>query len=278
MWRETPPDVPALPRANILGVGVHAITMAEAIARIEAWIAADARSYVCVTGMHGVMESQSDDELRRIHNRAGMVVPDGMPNVWLGRAATGRPVERVAGPDLMPRLLARSGGTGHRHYFYGGAPGVPELLSDRCRAAFPGLQVAGTYSPPFRPLTAAEEETVAARLDAARPDVVWVGLSTPKQERWMARFRPRIAAPVLIGVGAAFDLLAGRTTRAPAWMQRSGLEWAYRLGNDPRRLWRRYLTHIPPFVVRTALQRSGFGRYPLDDGTGTASAGAEMAS
>jgi N-acetylglucosaminyldiphosphoundecaprenol N-acetyl-beta-D-mannosaminyltransferase len=278
MSRDAPPDAPPLPRANILGIGVHAITMAEAVARIEAWIAAGTRSYVCVTGMHGVMESRSDDELRRIHNRAGMVVPDGMPNVWLGRAATGRPVERVAGPDLMPLLLARSGRTGHRHYFYGGAAGVPEQLAERCRAAFPGLHVAGTYSPPFRSLTAAEEAAVAARIDAARPDVVWVGLSTPKQERWMARFRPRLGAPVLIGVGAAFDLLAGLTTRAPAWMQRSGLEWAYRLANDPRRLWRRYLTHIPPFVVHAALQRTGLGHYPLDDETAAASAGAGMAS
>jgi N-acetylglucosaminyldiphosphoundecaprenol N-acetyl-beta-D-mannosaminyltransferase len=254
-----------LERANILGVGVSALAMAEAVGRIEHWIGAGAREYVCVTGMHGVMESQSDPALRRIHNRAGMVVPDGMPLVWLSRAATGRPVERVAGPDLMPRVLARSAATGHRHFFYGGAAGVPERLADRCAARLPGLRVAGTYSPPFRPLSVREEDEVAARIDAAAPDVVWVGLSTPKQERWMARFRPRLRAPVLIGVGAAFDLHAGLARRAPAWMQRSGLEWAFRLAHDPRRLWRRYVHNIPRFIALVALQQLGLARYALDD-------------
>jgi N-acetylglucosaminyldiphosphoundecaprenol N-acetyl-beta-D-mannosaminyltransferase len=265
MSRSATDVLPALPRANILGVGVSAITMAEAVGRIEAWVEVGARAYVCVTGMHGVMESQRDDELRGIHNRAGLVVPDGMPNVWLGRAATGRPVERVSGPDLMPRILARSATTGHRHFFYGGAAGVPERIVERGAARFPGLCIAGTWSPPFRTLTTAEEDEIVTRIEEARPDVVWVGLSTPKQERWMARFRPRLSASVLIGVGAAFDLLAGLTTRAPLWMQRSGLEWTYRLASDPRRLWRRYLTNVPRFAVRAALQHAGVTRYTIDD-------------
>ena len=253
-----------VPRANILGVGVSALNMAMALEIIEGWIERREPHYVCVTGVHGVMESQRDEELRRIHNRAGLVTPDGMPLVWLSRLQSFHHVERVYGPDLMLALCERSVAKGYRHFFYGGAEGVPEQLASVLQKRFPGLQVAGTFSPPFRPLTADEDDRIVQMINAAAPDIVWVGLSTPKQERWMAGHRERLTAPVLIGVGAAFDFLTGRKPQAPRWMQRAGLEWLFRLLTEPRRLWRRYLYHNPRFVLLVLLQWSGLRRFEKD--------------
>jgi N-acetylglucosaminyldiphosphoundecaprenol N-acetyl-beta-D-mannosaminyltransferase len=250
-----------VPRANILGVGVSALNMAMALEIIEGWIERREPHYVCVTGVHGVMESQRDGELRRIHNRAGLVTPDGMPLVWLSRLQGFHHVERVYGPDLMLALCERSAAKGYRHFFYGGAEGVPEQLASVLQKRFPGLQVAGTFSPPFRPLTPDEDDRIVQMINAAAPDIVWVGLSTPKQERWMAGHRERLTAPVLIGVGAAFDFLTGRKPQAPRWMQRAGLEWLFRLLTEPRRLWRRYLINNPRFVLLVLLQWSGLRRF-----------------
>ncbi|WP_376791088.1 WecB/TagA/CpsF family glycosyltransferase [Thermoflexus sp.] len=241
-------------RVNILGVSVSAINMAMALEIIEGWIARRELHYICVTGVHGVMESQRDEALRQIHNQAGLVTPDGMPLVWLSRLKGFRHVDRVYGPDLMLALCERSIARGYRHFFYGGAKGVPERLSEVLQKRFPGLQVAGTYSPPFRPLTPEEDERVVRMINAANPDIVWVGLSTPKQEHWMAEHRARLTAPVLIGVGAAFDFLTGRKPQAPRWMQRAGLEWFFRLLTEPRRLWRRYLINNPLFVALVVLE------------------------
>ena len=251
------------PRVNVLGVGVSAITMADALALIEKWIATDAKEYLCVTGVHGVMESHVDPELRDIHNRAGLVTPDGMPMVWLSRLYGHRRVERVYGPDLMLSCCEASVAKGYRHFLYGGGEGVADLLAARLQERFPGLIIAGTWSPPFRELTAAEEQAMIDRVAAAHPHIVWVGLSTPKQERWMARYIGRLPAAVLIGVGAAFDIHAGVKKQAPPWMQRSGLEWLFRLATEPRRLWRRYLTNNPRFVWRLLLQWSGAVRYEI---------------
>ena len=253
-----------LARVNILGVGISAINMAMALEIIEGWIAKRESHYVCVTGVHGVMESQRDEQLRRIHNKAGLVTPDGMPLVWLSRLKGHRHVERVYGPDLVLALCERSVERQYRHFFYGGAEGVPEELAANLRRHFPELQVAGTYSPPFRPLTPAEDEQVVQMLNQAAPDIVWVGLSTPKQERWMAAHVGRIEAPVLIGVGAAFDFLTGRKRQAPRWMQRNGLEWLFRLLTEPRRLWRRYLINNPLFVLLVLAQALGLRRYSLE--------------
>jgi N-acetylglucosaminyldiphosphoundecaprenol N-acetyl-beta-D-mannosaminyltransferase len=250
-------------RVNVLGVGVSAITMADALTLIDRWIATRANQYVCVTGVHGIMESQLDPVLRSIHNRAGLVTPDGMPLVWLSWLRGHRYVERVYGPDLMLACCRASVFKGYRHYFYGGAPGVPERLAARLQDRFPGLKVTGTCSPPFRELTPAEERATIERISAASPDIVWVGLSTPKQERWMANHVGSRCAPVLIGVGAAFDFHAGLKRQAPRWMQRHGLEWLFRLGSEPRRLWRRYLQNNPRFVWRCLLQISGLVRYDL---------------
>lgn len=253
-------------RANVLGVGVSGITLPETVETIAGWIARRESHYICVSGVHGVMESQRDDALRRIHNAAGLVTPDGMPLVWLSRLRGFPDTERVYGPDLMLAVCERSVGAGWRHYLYGGGPGVAELLARRLQARFPGLAIAGTYGPPFRPLTTAEDEDVVTRLQAARADIVWVGLGTPKQERWMSDHVGRVGAPVLAGVGAAFDFHAGLKRQAPRWMQRTGLEWLFRLLTEPRRLAGRYLVNNPLFVWNILLQASGLRRYELDGG------------
>jgi len=257
-------DLGTLQRVNILGVGVSAVNMQTTLDIIDGWIARRESNYVCVTGVHGVMESQRDEELRRIHNAAGLVTPDGMPLVWLSHLKGFRHVERVYGPDLMPALCERSVAKEYRHFFYGGAEGVPEQLAKVLSHRFPGLVVTRTYSPPFRPLTPEEDEEIVQMINEANPDIVWVGLSTPKQERWMAKHVGRLVAPVLIGVGAAFDFHTGRKPQAPRWMQRSGLEWLFRLLTEPRRLWRRYLVNNPIFVTLVLLQALGLRRYSLE--------------
>ena len=256
------PAVPTSPaRVDVLGVGVSAIDMPLALDVLGGWVARGERQYVCVTGVHGVMESRRDPALREIHNAAGLVTPDGMPLVWLSRLAGRSRVTRVYGPDLMLACCEAGLARGWRHYFYGGGDGVAGLLAERLTARFPGLQVAGTHTPPFRPLTAREDAGVVAHINAAAPDLVWVGLSTPKQERWMAAHRAALDAPALVGVGAAFDFHAGLKQQAPRWMQRSGLEWAFRLAVEPQRLWRRYLRNNPAFVWHITLQALGVRRY-----------------
>ncbi len=251
-------------RVNILGVGVSAINMTMALQIIEGWVAHRESHYVCVTGVHGVMESQRDESLRQIHNQAGLVTPDGMPLVWLSRFKGFRYVDRVYGPDLMLALCEHSVEEGYRHFFYGGAEGVPEQLAAVLQKRFPDLQVVGTFSPPFRPLTPHEDEQITRMINMSNPDIVWVGLGSPKQEYWMADHRARLTAPVLIGVGAAFDFLTGRKLQAPRWMQRAGLEWLFRLLTEPRRLWRRYLINNPLFVALVVLQALGLRRYSLN--------------
>ncbi len=195
---------------------------------------------------HTLVAAQESAPLREALSE-GLVEPDGMPLVWLGRSA-GLAVERVCGPDLMPAAVEGGIRHGRTHFFYGGAPGVPEALAARLAARYPGMRVAGTLSPPFRALSPAEEESILAQINAAQPDYVWVGLGTPKQDLWVAANRPRLNAPVLLAVGAAFDFLAGRRRRAPRWMQRSGTEWIYRLATEPRRLARRYTATNARFV------------------------------
>jgi len=241
-------------RVDVLGVGISCVDLPAAVERLATWIEARDRQYVCVTGMHGVMESHRDPTLRRIHNRSGMTTPDGMPMVWAGRWAGARPMARVYGPDLMRATFGRAVQAGWSSYFVGGRPEVAEALVARLECDFPGLVIAGMSSPPFRPLTEAEDAQLTARINEARPDLVWVGLGTPKQEVWMSTHRHRLDAPVLLGVGAAFDLLAGTLPQAPVWMQRGGLEWSYRLVKEPRRLWRRYLLNIPRFAAALVRQ------------------------
>ena len=252
---------------NVLGVGVSAIDITSALVSMERWIRVRGAHYVCVTGVHGVMESQRDPELRRIHNDADMVTPDGMPLVWIGKACGARQMQRVYGPDLLLASCAVSTSDGPRHYFFGSTPEVVASLTQRLRERFPALNVCGSVSPPFRPLTPAEDALLVDNINAARPDIVWVGLGTPKQERWMAAHLGRIDAPVMIGVGAAFDFVSGHKRQAPRWMQRSGLEWLFRLAAEPQRLARRYLVNNPAFVWLVALQSLGIRQFRLDEST-----------
>jgi N-acetylglucosaminyldiphosphoundecaprenol N-acetyl-beta-D-mannosaminyltransferase len=252
-------------RATVLGVNVSAIDMDDCVSTIDAWIRARSQHYVCITGVHGVIESLSDDELRRIHNSAGMVTPDGMPLVWMSHWLGYARTRRVYGPDLMRKVSQLSPERQYRHFYFGGGEGVAAKLQQALQAANPGLDVVGTITPPFRSLTPAEDDAVVAEINAARPDIVWVGLSTPMQERWMASHVGRLNAPVLIGVGAAFDFLSGGKKQAPGWMQRNGLEWLFRLSSEPTRLWRRYLTIVPKFIFLAGLQllRSRFAAAPI---------------
>ena len=251
-------------RVNILGVSVSAINMEMALEWMETAIKQDGRRYIVVCPVSTILACLDNPAVRRAVNRAGLVTPDGMPVVWLTRAAGHPHAGRVYGPDLMLDFCARSVKLGRRHYFYGGVEGTPEQLAAVLSARFPGLQIAGGYSPPFRPLTPEEDDAAATRINAARPDVVWVGLGSPKQDLWMAKHRERLNAPLLVGVGAAFDFYTGRTHQAPRWMMPLGLEWLFRLLNEPRRLWRRYLLGNPRFVWNVALQRLGLRHFPWE--------------
>jgi N-acetylglucosaminyldiphosphoundecaprenol N-acetyl-beta-D-mannosaminyltransferase len=239
---------------------VSAVNMRTTLDTLDEWISRRAANYVCVTGVHGLMESHRTEAIRDMHNAAGLVVPDGMPLVWFSRLKGLRQVDRVYGPDLMLAVCERSLSRGYRHFFYGGAQGVGEQLACRLQSRFPGLEVAGIYSPPFRALEPDEDEEVVTKINKARPDIVWVGISTPKQEVWMAEHVKRLHAPVLIGVGAAFDFHAGIKRQAPRWMMHAGLEWLFRMMSEPRRLGPRYLVNNPMFVGLLILQMLGKGR------------------
>jgi N-acetylglucosaminyldiphosphoundecaprenol N-acetyl-beta-D-mannosaminyltransferase len=248
--------------ADVLGVKVSALNLDLAVDLAERWIATRDPGYICVTGVHGVMEAQSDPELRSILNHAVINTADGMPMTWVGRLQGFKQMDRVFGPDFMTAMCRRSVERGYRNFLYGGKPGVAELLSDTLQEKFPGLHVVGTYTPPFRSLTAEEERKVVARVRESRPDIVWVGLSTPKQERFMARFVDCFRVPLLVGVGAAFDYHTGGIRDCSLWIKRAGLQWLHRLIQDPARLWKRYLRNNPAFLWHVARQLSGSRRYP----------------
>lgn len=242
----------SLPEFHIAGVRIHAIRVADAVSTIDEWIRTHRRDYIVLTGAHGVVEMQSDAQLRDINNKAGLTTPDGMSVVWVGKLKGQRGVEKVYAPDIMVETFRSGVDRGYRHFLYGGDVGVADILRAKLSARFPGIQIVGTYCPPFRPLTDAEVEDVAAQINRAAPDVVWVGIGCPKQERWMAKFRPILQAPVLIGVGAGFDFLAERKPLAPRWIQHSGFEWLYRMLSEPKRLWPRYSRVVPRFMYLVA--------------------------
>lgn len=244
-------------RVDVLGVGVNAIDMEDAVNALERWIDRREPTYVCITPVAGVMACQRDAGLQRIFNASGMTTPDGMPIVWLLRFLGHRNVGRVYGPDLLRAACRRSETAGWRHFFYGGQPGVATRLAARLGQSYPGLIVAGVGTPPVNWQAQEEDHVGVAAINAARPDVVWLGMSTPKQERWMAAHRPQLQASVLVGVGAAFDFLSGAKPQAPGWMRSSGLEWLFRLASEPRRLWRRYLVDNPLFVILVTMQLLG---------------------
>jgi len=250
-------------RVNVLGVGISVLNLERARAEIAEAVRARRKGYICVTGVHGVIEAQGDESFRKILNNAFLCTPDGMPMVWLGRIHGHPEMRRVYGPDLMLDICAWSETNPCRHFFFGGAPGVAELLAEKLKTRFPKMEIAGTFTPPFRPLNPAEEAELCEKIRAARVDILWVGLSTPKQEKFMAEYLPKLDATLMVGVGAAFDFLSGRVKQAPRWMQRSGLEWFYRLCSEPRRLAGRYFKNNPLFVAKVAMQLSGLKKYTL---------------
>jgi len=224
-------------RANVLGVGVHALDLLQAAGTIEAAIIAGRKGYVCVTGVHGVMEAQRSPEFRSILNRAFLVTPDGMPTVWVGKLQGHYYMRRVFGPDLMLEVCRRSPARGYTHFLYGGKPGD---------------------------LSCAEEASLIRQVSLSKPDIIWVGLSTPRQERFMWKYLHRLNSTLMIGVGAAFDIHTGRIKDAPSWIKLSGLQWLHRLCQEPSRLWKRYLINNCGFVAKLALQLFRLKNYELD--------------
>lgn len=253
-----------LPRTNILGINVSAVNMETAIAEVERWIAEGEKHYALFCPVSTIMQGRQDPALRKVANRAGLVNPDGMPLVFLNRLLGQKQTDRVYGPDFIMAFSELSVEKGYKHFYYGGAEGVPEELAEKMRAKFPGLQIVGTYSPPFRALTPEEDAEIVRMINDADPDIIWVGLGSPKQDHWMANHRDQLNAAGLMGVGAAFDFHTGRKPQAPYWMQRSGLEWTFRLATEPRRLWKRYLVNNPLFILSVMAQMLKLRRYPAE--------------
>jgi len=254
-----PPRAPErVPTEAVLGVPLALTDYERTLDWIDAAVAARARGYICVAAVHTVMTFQEDRELRAAVLGSDLTVPDGQPLVWAMNLLGHSLPSRVYGPDLMKKACERAARTGARFYLYGGRKEALERLREVLPERYPGLRLAGASEAPFRPLSPAEADATAAAINASGADVVWVGLGVPLQEKWMADMRARLEAPVLVGVGAAFDFHAGLKRQAPDFLQRLGLEWAFRLSQEPRRLWRRYLRYNPRFVagfVRQLLER-----------------------
>ncbi len=248
---------PDPPTRTLVGVRFAVTDYDGAMDHMDALVDRRERGYVCALAVHGTMVSREDPETGAAVAAASLVVPDGMPLVWAMNALGERMEDRVYGPELFRRYNERCAERGRRVWLYGGRDeGALEDLTNQLRRRYEGLEIVGGFSPPHRPLSPEEEAEVAARINAARPDVLWVGIGAPKQERWMGRMRGLLDAPVLCGVGAAFDFEAGLVSEAPMWVQRHGLEWLYRLAREPRRLWSRYLRYNPRFAL-AALRQIG---------------------
>jgi N-acetylglucosaminyldiphosphoundecaprenol N-acetyl-beta-D-mannosaminyltransferase len=238
---------------ELLGVRINAASFTDVLDAVLHAPDSGARLSVHFATAHSLVEAHASQGLREALS-LGIVEPDGMPLVWIGRRR-GLRLERVCGPDFLPALAGAGVELGRTHFFYGGAPGVADVLAGRLQERFPGLRVAGTLAPPFRALEPAEDQEIVAAINAARPDYVWVGLGAPKQDLWVATHRPLLDASALLAVGAAFDFHAGTRRRAPRWMQRTGTEWLYRLATEPRRLAGRYILTSARFVQLVVQER-----------------------
>lgn len=234
---------------QVLGVPIAAVQLPDVVAQMESWIAnRDRTHYICVTNVHVIMEGRKDRSFEEVLRSADLCIPDGMPLVWIGRRrgyALHRP---TCGPDLLIDFCRTTQDAKYAHFFLGGQPNIAKKLVNELQRRFPGVRVAGVCSPPFRKLTKAEDEEITEQINRAAPDVLWVGLGCPKQERWMREHRDDLRIPVVVGVGQAFDIHAGETNRAPLWMRKNGLEWFFRFCQEPRRLWRRYLICNTKFI------------------------------
>jgi len=264
----------SIPRVNVLGIGLSAINLAQAVdCFFETVDKPEHFGFVTVTGVHGVTESLSDATLQKIHNQSFLSTPDGMPMVWAGQLAGYSQMSRVYGPDLMLKITAKSAHTGHRHFYFGGNTGVADELKEKLSKKHPGLDVVSTFCPPFRPLSENEELNLLDSIIQTQPHFFWVGLSTPKQEKFMHGFLTKYETTLksrmphgmlMIGVGAAFDFHSGKVKQAPKWMQQNGLEWLFRVISEPKRLFMRYLKGNSKFLWHSFLASTKFRKYPLD--------------
>ena len=252
-------DTRPLEQVNVLGVGVHAVSMERATQFLLDALSIRKRGYVCVACVNSVIEALHDPRLADIFKNALLVTPDGMPLVWIGRGMGHCRMRRVFGPDLMSTLCAQGIAAQTKHFLYGGQPGVAQQLKARLESRFPGIRIVGTCTPPFRPLDITERNELIRTVDDLRPDIIWVGLSTPKQECFMAEYLPLLKTSLMIGVGAAFDFHTGRIKDSPQWVKMCGLQWLHRLLQEPRRLGKRYLLGNSEFLFRLVTQLCGFG-------------------
>jgi len=254
-------------RANVLGVGVHTVDLQSAASILEAQIRKKRKGYVCLAGVHGIMEAQRSRHLRSIFAEATLVAPDGMPIVWISHLQGFAATQRVFGPDLMADIMGRVQFRNCVHFLCGGEDGVADRLRDEMLQKFPWIKIAGTYSPPFRSMTNAEEQAFIANVRTLQPDIIWVGISTPKQEKFMARYLPMLGTTLMIGVGAAFLFHTDAIRDSPEWIKRGGLQWLHRFLQEPTRLWKRYLRNNPLFIIYAFLQIIGWKRYTLETGS-----------
>lgn len=250
-------------KANVLGIGIDAIDMEQALEILARELKQRRKGYVCLTGVHGVMEAQRDRALATIYAGATLAAPDGMPTVWVGRHQGFKNMQRVAGPDLMLEVIHHGDFSGYTHFLCGGKDGVAEELRESLLARFPSAKIVGVYTPPFGPMSPTQEMEFVDTVNRLQPDIVWVGISTPKQEHFMARYLPLLDTTLMFGVGAAFDFHTGRITDCADWIKRAGLQWLDRLIQDPKHLWKRHLRNNPPFLFYSLLQLAGLKAYSL---------------
>lgn len=253
------------PCFSVLGVQLDAVQIPDVVAQMEKWIREKTGCHsIAATGMNGIVEAQHDAAFKQVLNATDLVVPDGMPLVWLGRHRGHFLPRRVYGPDLLLAFCEKTEGRGYRHFFYGAErePDVPVRLAEILKGGFPGTTVVGTYSRPMPCPSPDQENEILSVISRAAPDVLWVGLGELRQVRWMHEHRNQLNVPVMVGIGAAFDMLSGRKKQAPRWMRERGLEWLFRLCQEPRRLWRRYLIYGTQFIAYLVLESLGFKKSP----------------
>jgi len=248
-------------KANVLGVEIDAFNLEHVLARIAHALEVRRKGYVCLVGVHGVMECQRDPAVAKAIANAELTVPDGMPTVWMGRHQGHTEMQRIAGPDLMLEVLSRDEFRGRTHFLFGGKEGIAAELRDKLMLRYPELKIAGTYTPPFGPMSPEQDEEFRAMIKRTQPDIIWVGISTPRQEFFMAQYLPLLDTTLMFGVGAAFDFHTGRITDCADWIKRAGLQWLHRLLQDPKHLWKRYMRNNPLFLFYAFLQLTGLKSY-----------------
>jgi len=246
--------------ANILDIRIEALDLPGALARIQDVLTSGRKGYVCMAGVHGIMEAQRNAAVRDAFTDSLMSLPDGTPTVWVGRLQGFPQMSRVTGPDLMLEVFRSRQFARHSHFFYGGKPGVARELALTLKNRFPWARIAGVYTPPFRDLNRKEELEFIGTIRRTKPSIIWVGISTPRQELFMQKYMPLLDTSLMFGVGAAFDFHTGRIRDCAEWIKRAGLQWLHRLAQDPRHLLLRYLRNNPAFLWRIGLQLAGFHR------------------